>query len=107
MSALFSACDNCVSSAANPICFQAHILIRSTKGKAVLPSNISLGSIRTPHAEDIQVMECAINHTANLVSDRCYAALAANNSMPDIPVTQNSASAIHSSGHLQRGGGEF
>eukprot|EP00795_Rhopilema_esculentum_P012031 gene12031-biopygen2214 len=27
----------------------------------------------------------------------CYAALAANNSMPDIPVTQDSASAIHSS----------
>ena len=98
MGALFSAGENCVSSAANPICFQAHILIRSTKGKAVLPSNISLGSIRTPHAEDIQVMECAINHTANLVSDRCCAALAANNSMPDIPVNQNSASAIHSSG---------
>jgi len=46
----------------------ANVLIRSTKGSAKLPGNISLGTLRSVTTADTDTFQNAANHTAQLLS---------------------------------------
>ena len=55
-----------------------NVLIRSNKGSAKLPFNVSLGTIRPLSDADTTVYQDAINHTAQQLSDIWYSQVFAN-----------------------------
>ena len=57
----------------------ATVLIRSTKGSAKLPGNISLGTLRSVTTADTDTFQNAANHTAQLLSDKWYSNIASMN----------------------------
>ena len=63
---------------ANNQCFVTTLLIKSTKGSANLPHNISLGTIRLSTDEDVSVFHEAAQHTVQILSDTWYSYIFAN-----------------------------
>eukprot|EP00795_Rhopilema_esculentum_P008238 gene8238-14177_t len=66
--------------------FVTNILIRSNKGSANIPFNVSLGTIRSFSKADSVVYEDTVDYTAKQMSDHWYSQVLANVHNPPLGV---------------------